>query len=79
MLINNVIQAFKEGVSRISTQFPNATITVGHLPGTENLADGMTKFGSLETFREDAAAATCANGEFKFIGLVERIFRVVEW
>ena len=28
----------------------------------------MTKFGSLETLREDAVA-TCANREFKVIGL----------
>ena len=43
MLINNAIQGFKEATSRISTQFPNATITVGHVAGTENPADGMTK------------------------------------
>ena len=43
MLINNAIQSFKEGVSRISVQFPNANIMVGHLSGAENPADRMTK------------------------------------
>ena len=47
---------------------PNATITVGHLSGIDNPADGMTKFGSLETLREDVVTI-CANEEFKFLGL----------
>ena len=88
MLINNAVQAFKEGVSRISVQFPNANIMVGHLSGTDNPADGMTKlfkdpiaiinsrlyregptkFGSMETLREDVVV-TCANDEIQFLGL----------
>ena len=61
---------------------------VGHLSGTDNPTDGMTKlfkdpiaiinsklyregptkFGSLETLREDVVASY-ANGEFTFLGL----------
>ena len=43
MLINNAIQSFKEGVSRISIQFPNANIMIGHLSAAENPAYGMKK------------------------------------
>ena len=40
---SNAIQAFKDEVTKISIQFANANITIGHLAGSDKPADGMTK------------------------------------
>ena len=43
MLLGNWIASFKDELIKISIQFPQALITVGHIPGTENPSDVLTK------------------------------------
>ena len=43
VLLTNAVASFKEELIKISTQFPRATITVGHTPGSKNPADSLTK------------------------------------
>ena len=43
MLLCNAVESFKEEVQRISIQFPNASILIGHLPGVDNPSDSLTK------------------------------------
>ena len=43
MLLSNAIESFKEEVKKISIQFSNSTVTIGHIPGPSNLADSLMK------------------------------------
>ena len=43
MLLSNAVAAFKDEIVKISIQFPNSLITVGHVVGTENPSDVLTK------------------------------------
>ena len=43
MLLTNAVASFKEELIKISSQFPRALITVGHIPGSKNPADSLTK------------------------------------
>ena len=48
MLLSNAIESFKEELVKISIQFPEATITVGHFSGELNPADSLTKLYSVQ-------------------------------
>ena len=43
MLLSNAIAAFKDELIKISIQFPKSLITVGHIVGTANPSDVLTK------------------------------------
>ena len=43
MLLSNAVAAFKDELVKISIQFPNSLITVGHVVGAENPSDVLTK------------------------------------
>ena len=43
MLLGNPVAAFKDELVKISIQFPQALITVGHISGTDNPSDVLTK------------------------------------
>ena len=43
VLLQNSVEAFKEDLRRISISFPKAVLTVGHIMGSCNPADTMTK------------------------------------
>ena len=43
MLLSNAVAAFKDELVKISIQFPKSLITVGHIVGTENPSDVLTK------------------------------------
>ena len=43
MLLGNAVASFKDELIKISIQFPQALVTVGHISGTENPSDVLTK------------------------------------
>ena len=74
MLLSNAVESFKEEVKKISIQFPNSTVTIGHLPGPANPADSITKLyrDPIEVINSEDTVATCKNGSFKFLGLPDK-------
>ena len=43
VLLPNAVESFKEDIRKISTIFPRALITAGHIPGTSNPSDALTE------------------------------------
>ena len=43
MLLSNAVESFKAELMKISIQFPQALVTVGHILGSLNPADSLTK------------------------------------
>ena len=80
MLLTNTVESFKEELLKISVQFPNATISVGHIAGGLNPVAVINSeqyryrpplFGCLDQIEEDTVAV-CRNGTFQFQGLPEK-------
>ena len=42
MLLGNAVASFKDELVKISIKFPNAMLTVGHIPGSDNPSDVLT-------------------------------------
>ena len=43
MLLGNAVASFKDEIVKISIKFPKALLTVGHIPGSDNPSDVLTK------------------------------------
>ena len=43
MLLGNAVASLKDELVKISIKFPKAMLTVGHIPGTDNPSDFLTK------------------------------------